>query len=59
MKKMVVLSTWVISKLDGGAMFGNAPKELWSRWTVPDEKNRIDLAFADVLLSKNPIEEYC
>ncbi len=31
-------------KLDGGAMFGNAPKALWSRWTNADESNRIDLA---------------
>ena len=31
-------------KLDGGAMFGNAPKALWSRWCPTDELNRIDLA---------------
>lgn len=31
-------------KLDGGAMFGNAPRALWSRWIQPDELNRIDLA---------------
>ena len=31
-------------KLDGGAMFGNAPKALWSSWTNADESNRIDLA---------------
>lgn len=31
-------------KLDGGAMFGNAPKALWSRWAKADEHNRIDLA---------------
>jgi len=31
-------------KLDGGAMFGNAPKELWKRWATPDEKNRIPLS---------------
>ncbi|MAE73205.1 MAG: MBL fold hydrolase [Bdellovibrionaceae bacterium] len=30
-------------KLDGGAMFGNAPKALWERWTQPDSKNRIRL----------------
>lgn len=30
-------------KLDGGAMFGNAPKALWQRWLVPDEQNRIKL----------------
>jgi glyoxylase-like metal-dependent hydrolase (beta-lactamase superfamily II) len=31
-------------QLDGGAMFGNAPKALWSRWIVPDAENRIPLA---------------
>ena len=31
-------------KLDGGAMFGNAPKALWSSWTPADEENRIELA---------------
>jgi len=31
-------------RLDGGAMFGNAPKALWQRWIKPDEKNRIPLA---------------
>lgn len=31
-------------KLDGGSMFGNAPKELWKRWAEPDAQNRITLA---------------
>ncbi len=31
-------------KLDGGAMFGNAPRTLWSQWIIPDEHNRIPLA---------------
>ena len=31
-------------KLDGGAMFGNAPKALWQNWVMVDEQNRIDLA---------------
>lgn len=31
-------------KLDGGSMFGNAPKALWQRWAPADEHNRIDLA---------------
>ena len=30
-------------KLDGGAMFGNAPKALWTRWVPVDERNRIPL----------------
>ncbi len=37
-------------KLDGGAMFGNAPKALWSRWAEPDELNRIDLACRALLV---------
>ena len=31
-------------KLDGGAMFGNAPRAVWSGWSPPDELNRIELA---------------
>ncbi len=31
-------------RLDGGAMFGNAPKALWTRWITPDAQNRIPLA---------------
>jgi len=31
-------------RLDGGAMFGNAPRALWERWIAPDEHNRIPLA---------------
>ena len=31
-------------RLDGGAMFGNAPRALWSKWAAPDEHNRIELA---------------
>ncbi len=38
-----------IYKLDGGAMFGNAPKALWERWMPPDEKNRIRMATRGLL----------
>ncbi|HET9817649.1 MAG TPA: MBL fold metallo-hydrolase [Rhodanobacteraceae bacterium] len=31
-------------KLDGGAMFGNAPKAMWSKWVPVDGENRIPLA---------------
>lgn len=37
-------------KLDGGAMFGNAPKALWSRWVNVDEQNRIDLGCRALLV---------
>jgi glyoxylase-like metal-dependent hydrolase (beta-lactamase superfamily II) len=30
--------------LDGGAMFGNVPRALWSRWLPPDDRNRVPLA---------------
>lgn len=31
-------------RLDGGSMFGNAPKLMWQRWIPPDDHNRIPLA---------------
>lgn len=37
-------------KLDGGAMFGNAPKALWTRWAPADELNRIDMACRALLV---------
>ena len=37
-------------KLDGGAMFGNAPRALWTRWATPDAENRIDLACRALLV---------
>lgn len=39
--------------LDGGAMFGNAPKALWTRWTEPDELNRIPLACRALLVEED------
>ncbi len=38
-------------KLDGGAMFGNAPRALWERWMAVDAENRIDLACRALLAS--------
>jgi glyoxylase-like metal-dependent hydrolase (beta-lactamase superfamily II) len=40
-------------KLDGGAMFGNAPKALWQRWMAPDELNRIDLGCRALLVQED------
>ncbi len=40
-------------KLDGGAMFGNAPKALWSRWVNVDEQNRIDLTCRAMLIQED------
>ena len=31
-------------RLDGGAMYGNAPRALWEKWTPPDAQNRIEFA---------------
>lgn len=42
-------------KLDGGAMFGNAPKGMWQKWVEVDEQNRIDLA-CRCLLVKETLE---
>jgi glyoxylase-like metal-dependent hydrolase (beta-lactamase superfamily II) len=37
-------------RLDGGAMFGNAPRAMWERWVPPDDHNRIPLACRTLLL---------
>lgn len=39
-------------RLDGGAMFGNAPRALWERWIAPDELNRIPLACRAMLVTE-------
>ena len=31
-------------KLDGGAMFGNAPRAMWEKWLAPELDNRVPLA---------------
>ncbi len=38
-------------KLDGGAMFGNAPRAMWAKWSPPDADNRIELACRALLAS--------
>jgi glyoxylase-like metal-dependent hydrolase (beta-lactamase superfamily II) len=38
-------------KLDGGAMYGNAPRAMWERWSPPDDANRIELACRALLAS--------
>jgi glyoxylase-like metal-dependent hydrolase (beta-lactamase superfamily II) len=37
-------------KLDGGAMFGNAPKALWEKWLPPEADNRVPLACRALLV---------
>ncbi|MEE2788835.1 MAG: MBL fold metallo-hydrolase [Myxococcota bacterium] len=39
-------------RLDGGAMFGNVPKALWSKWFEADDANRIDLACRALLVQE-------
>lgn len=39
-------------KLDGGAMFGNAPRSLWQRWFPADEQNRIRLGCRALLVQE-------
>lgn len=36
--------------LDGGAMFGNAPRPVWEKWIAPDEVGRIPLACRSLLV---------
>ncbi len=40
-------------RLDGGAMFGNAPRAVWERWIQPDELNRIPLATRTLLIQED------
>ena len=37
-------------KLDGGAMYGNCPRAVWSSWSPPDDLDRIDLACRAMLV---------
>ena len=45
--------------LDGGAMFGNVPRPLWSKWLKPDEQGRIELACRCMLLEIGPWRVLC
>ena len=44
--------------LDGGAMFGNAPRAVWERWIAPDSAGRIPLACRCLLLEMDGIKFY-
>jgi glyoxylase-like metal-dependent hydrolase (beta-lactamase superfamily II) len=37
-------------RLDGGALFGNAPRAVWSRWLEPDELGRVGLSCRALLV---------
>lgn len=40
-------------RLDGGAMFGNAPRALWEQWCPPDERGLIPLATRALLIRED------
>lgn len=46
-------------RLDGGAMYGNAPKSLWQTWSPPDENNRIELACRSLLVETSDRRILC
>ena len=43
-------------KLDGGSMFGNAPRVVWERWAPADALHRIDLACRSLLVREDADE---
>lgn len=40
--------------LDGGSMFGNCPRAVWSRWLPPDDEGRVALACRCLLVEERP-----
>jgi len=46
-------------RLDGGSMFGNAPKNMWEKWIGPDDENRIPLASRAMLLQTDTYNILC
>lgn len=40
-------------RLDGGAMFGNAPRAVWEKWCPPDAAHRIPLACRSMLVEED------
>lgn len=45
--------------LDGGAMFGNAPRPVWEKWIKPDALGRIPLACRCLLIEFNGLKILC
>lgn len=48
-----------VQKLDGGAMFGNAPRAVWEKWIAPDKEGRIPLACRAMLLEFDNLKVLC
>jgi len=46
-------------QLDGGAMFGNAPRAVWEKWLTPDSQGRIPLNCRAMLLEIDGIRVLC
>lgn len=46
-------------RLDGGAMFGNAPRAVWEKWITPDDRSRIELNCRAMLLEIGPKKILC
>ena len=46
-------------RLDGGAMFGNAPRTVWEKWITPDFLGRIQLNCRAMLLNINGQNVLC
>ncbi len=40
-------------RLDGGSMFGNAPRAMWERWLAPDDVHRVRIACRSLLVEEN------
>ncbi|MCC7442764.1 MAG: MBL fold metallo-hydrolase [Bdellovibrionales bacterium] len=57
--------TWISAlegnsqRLDGGAMYGNAPQAVWRKWSPPDEQNRIRLACRALLIEHGGMKILC
>lgn len=45
--------------LDGGAMFGNAPRPVWEKWIAPDSLGRIPLACRAMLIESDGKKILC
>jgi glyoxylase-like metal-dependent hydrolase (beta-lactamase superfamily II) len=43
-------------RLDGGAMFGNAPRLVWQKWLAPDPQHRIELACRALLVEYHDLK---
>lgn len=45
--------------LDGGSMFGNAPRPVWEKWIAPDHLGRIPLACRCLLIEFDNLKVLC